>query len=368
LARKFPVPIVSCMGESHLTFERTAMRRLVLAAAIASAVLVPAAGASQQAANSFQGTVVGKDNAHRGLIVALRGGAVRTVAAPRAFARTAIGRRVAIRFSSRQGRLPIAVSVTPRGTASHAVVRGTIVRVGKRQAVLSAGGSALTVGLKAAKRKRALASAQSGPQVGDTVNADVEIDDDGSLAANAITVVATPTAPTAGSDGELEVRGKVKGPLSPTSITVVTGMGVEVTCAIPAGLTLNVQVDAPIELKCDLIGATWTVRKVHGENDHGDSGDGDDDVEVHGTVTALTTTAVPPTITVTPTQGTPVTCTIPTGASLTEVAVNGVVKMECVQSGDTLTLKEIENQADSGQHHDGEHGDGQGGSGDGDDD
>jgi len=353
------------------------MKRLLLLGALAAVVLVPVAAASPAATHTLRGTVVAKDRAHHALVVALPGGKVQTLVAPAAFARTGIGRRVVIRYTGLAGQLPVALGVSLKGHAHHAVVRGTIIRLVKRHAILNAGGSVLNVTLKAPKGQRALASASSGPKVGDTVKVEVDIDDDDSLDATAVVVAAAPAGPTAGSEGEMEVRGKVKDPLSAVSITVTTGTGLDVTCAIPAGVTLNVKVGDPIELKCDLIGspAVWTVRVAHGEDEH--SGSGDDDsskVEVRGTITALpsattlslTAESTPATVAVTPTEGgTPVVCTIPAGISLAQFAVGDIVKMECVMVGTTLTLKEIEKKgSNSGeQSGEGENGDGSGSSG-----
>jgi hypothetical protein len=332
------------------------MRRLLLAAVIAAAVLVPAAAASQSAAHSLRGTVVAKDRAHRALVVALSNGTVRTVAAPGAFSRTAIGRRVDIRFRPVAGNLPLALAVIAHGTSSHALVRGTIVRLVNRNVILSAGGSALTVTLKASKSTRALASAHTGQaEVGDRVKVEVEIDDDGSLDASAVVVAAAPAATTAaGSEGELEVRGKVVSlpTLLAPQLTVLTGNSVTIACDVPAGVTLNVQVGDLIELKCDLIGGHWTVRAAHGEDDQNDESEGPDDhgskVEVRGTLAFsadLLSVIVTP-----PAPGSPVTCTIPKGIVLVpQFQAGDSVKMECVSTGGLApTLKEIEKKGSSG--------------------
>ena len=329
------------------------MKRLLLLGALAAVVTVPAASASPAATHTLRGTVVAKDRAHRALVVAVSGGRVQTLVASAAFGRTDIGRKVVIRYSSLIGQLPVALGVSLKGHARHAVVRGTIVRLVKRHAIINAGGSVLNVTLRAPKGQRALASAKDTPRAGDLVTVEVDIDDDGSLAASAVGVAVAPVGTAAGSEGEMEVRGKVKGPLSAASITVTTGTGFDVTCVIPAGLTLNVKVDDAIELKCDFIAGQWTVRVARGEDDNSDSaGDDEAKVEVRGTITALTLAAGPAaaTVTVTPTEGAAVVCAIPVGISLAQFKVNDVVKMECVKIGDLLTLKEIEiKDGDSGE-------------------
>ncbi len=341
------------------------MKRMLLLGVLATAVLVPVplAAAAPAATHTLRGTVVAKDRADRALVVALPGGTVQTVVAPAAFRRTDIGRRVVIRYTGITGGLPIALGVSLKGHARSTVVRGTLVRVVKRHAILNAGASMLNVTLKAPKGQRALASAKDAPKAGDSVRVEIDIDDDGSLDASAVVVAAALTGPTAGSEGEMEVRGKVKDPLSAGSITVTTGTGFDVTCVIPPNVTLNVKVGAPIELKCDFIGGVWTVRVAHGEGEHsGSSGKDSSKVEVRGTIKELIDTAV----TVTPRQGDPVVCTIPAGVSLAQFAVDDFVKMECVKtSGSTaLTLKEIEKKGSdssagkSGGHdHHGDNGD-----------
>ena len=325
------------------------MKRLLLLGVLAVAVLVPAAAASPAATNTLRGTVVAKDRAHRALVVALPGGKVQTVVAPAAFGRTGIGRKVVIRYAGRAGRLPVALGVSLEGQARRAVVRGTIVRLAKRRTIINAGGSMLNVTLKAPKGQRALASAKSGPKAGDTVKIEVEIDDDGSLDASAVVVTGAPAGVTVGSDGEMEVRGRVT-VLSPLTVETGGTPKISVGCVVPASFKPNVILGDMIELKCDLIGGVWTVRVAHDEDEHSDSGSGDDDsaeVEVRGIITALTDT----TVTVDA-----VSCTIPPSVLAPlklHFAVNDVVEVECVKVGNTLTLKQIEKEGgNSGEHSD----------------
>jgi len=313
-------------------------RRLLRFAAVAAVSLVPAA-AAQGATHTLRGTVVGKDFAHHGLVVALPGGAVQTFVAPSVFGRTGVGRDVVVRYSPVAGRLPLALSVRLGGHATRALVRGTIVRIAGRQAIINAGGSALRVTLKALKGQRTLASATSGPQVGDTVEVEVEIRGNGSLDASGVVVAGAPAGPQAGSDGAMEVRGKVK-TVSDTSITITSGSGVDVTCAIPTGVTLNVKAGDLVELTCDLIGPAWTVRVARGEDGQGGPGGdaGSSRVEAFGPIASLDASQV----TVTPNGERPVSCAIPNGVTLAGMfAQNDVVKIECVTLGTTLTLKRI---------------------------
>lgn len=337
------------------------MKRLLLLGALTAAVLVPIAAPAPPAAQTLGGTVVAKDRAHRALVVARPGGKVQMFVAPAVFNRTGIGRTVVIRYTTLAGRLPVALTVMPRGRAHHALVQGTIVRLAGRRAVINAGGSLLTVTLRAPTKQRTLASAKTGPRMGDSVKVEFEIDDDGSLDDGAVLAKAASATPRAGSAGELEVRGTVT-TLLPSSTTVpgsvtVTAMGQPVVCAIPVGVSLAVKVGDPIELECRLTGnpAAWTVRAADVEDEHGDDDDGrsDDDsseVEVRGTITAtfVQTSAV---VTVTPHGGGPdVGCAIVPG-SLSRFAAGDTVKMECVKVGEILKLKEIE-KANGGDDED----------------
>ncbi|MSO95435.1 MAG: hypothetical protein EXQ81_06530 [Thermoleophilia bacterium] len=292
--------------------------------------------------HTLHGTVVAKDRANRGLVVALPGGNVQTLVAPAAFGRTDIGRRVVIRYTGVAGRLPVALSVSLRGHASRAVVRGTIVRLLKRNAIINAGGSLLRVTLKVPAAKRTLASAKSGPSVGDSVKVEVEIDDDDSLDASAVTVVATPAGPATDSEGEMEVRGTVTAlsPTVPGTITVTTGTGVVVTCVIPPGVTRAVTIGDRIELKCELLAGTWTIRTPKdGSKEHAGKSS---KMEVQGTIAAA---ILPSSTTVSVLRrgslADIVICAIVPG-SLARFALGDDVKMECATIGTTLTLTEIE--------------------------
>ena len=345
------------------------MKRLLLLGVIAAAVLVPAATAAPTTTGTLRGTVVAKDRAHHALVVARPGGRVQMLVAPAAFGRTGIGRTVLIRYSAAAGRLPLALTVSLKGRARTAVVQGTIVRLARRQAIINAGGSLLKVTLKAPKAQRSLAAANSGPGVGDAVKVEVEIEDDGSLDAGQVVATGATAGASAGSDGELEVRGTVS-VLTPASagtpgrVTVLV-RGLPVSCAIPTGVTLDVKVGELIEFECRLTGdpAAWTVRGAESEDEDDDEGGEDSgsgkagpsgsgssaETEVLGTITAafLQTSAV---VTVTPKGGGPdVSCAIVPGA-LSRFAAGDSVKMECLRVGDVLKLKEIEKA-------DGEHGD-----------
>jgi len=175
-------------------------RRLLPLAALAAAVFIPAAVAAPPATHTVRGTVVAKDRAHHALVLALSDGSVQAVVVPGSLARVAPGRKVIVRATTVAGHLATASRITLNGTAHRALVRGTIVRVVNRRAVLNAGGTMLAVTLAPTKSARTTASARSGPKVGDVVKAEVEIDDDGSLDADHVAVVESAAGTGAGDE------------------------------------------------------------------------------------------------------------------------------------------------------------------------
>ena len=256
-------------------------RRLLPLAALAAAVFVPAAVAAPPAAHTVQGTVVAKDRAHHALVLALPGGGVQAVVVPGSLARVALGRKVVLRATTVAGHIATATRITMNGKAHKAVVRGTIVRIAKRHAVLNAGGTILAVTLTPTKRARTMASAPSGPKAGDVVVAEVEIDDDGSLDTDHVVVVASAAGTGVGSAGEMEVRGKVTALVPATAVAgtvTVDAMGLLVSCGIPVGRVMTVEVGTMIELECNAVGnpAVWTVRSAHDENEHATTADDDE--------------------------------------------------------------------------------------------
>jgi len=322
-------------------------RVLLVGAAVALFVAPTALGAGPAStAKTMRGIVVAKDKAHQGLVVASPAGAVRTISAPRAFAKTDVGRRVVVRYRVSGGGLPVAVGVDRGGEAGKALVRGTIIRLRKGHAVLSAGGSALSVSLKLPKRQRQLSASAAGPQAGDEVEIEVEIDDDGSLDATGVTVTSAgaPSAQSA-SEGELEVRGTVTA-FSP-AVVVKTGTGVVVTCVIPAGtVPTGIAVGDLVELKCDLIGGQWTLRKAHGEDDDEQGHDDSHGSEVKGMLTSLDP------LTVKRGSGELVTCRVPTGVSLAGLVVGQVVELKCRTIDGVLTLERLKVEGSGDDHED----------------
>lgn len=301
--------------------------------------------------STMRGIVVAKDTSQQALVVSTQAGTVRMIKAPAAFARTAVGRHVNVRYRLATGGLAVAVGVQRGGEARHALVRGTLIRVRRGHAVVSAGGSALTVFLRTPTRQRALSSSGTGPKAGDDVQVGVKILADGSLGATSVTVVnASAQGAPAASEGELVVRGTVTA-VSP-ALVVKTGTGVVVACSIPAGAApTGVAVGDRVELRCDLIGGQWTLRQAGGEHE---SDDDDDEhasrdsqaLRVQGMLVSLDPLAVKRS------TGEVVTCKVPAGTVLTGLVLGQLVELRCRTIDGVPTLERLKVGGSSDDHED----------------
>jgi hypothetical protein len=300
--------------------------------------------------STMRGIVVAKDKSQQALVVSTQAGMVRVIKAPTAFARTAVGRHVNVRYRPATGGLAVAVGVQRGGEARQALVRGTLIRVRRGHAVVSAGGSALTVSLRTSARQRALSSSGTGPKAGDDVQVGVKILADGSLGATSVTVVsaAAQGAPVA-SEGELVVRGTVTA-VSP-ALVVKTGTGVVVACSIPAGAPpTGVAVGDRVELSCDLIGGQWTLRQAGGEHESDDDDDhasrDSRDLRVHGMLVSLDPLAVKRS------SGEVVTCKVPAGTVLTGLVLGQPVELRCRTIDGVPTLERLKVGGSADDHED----------------
>ncbi len=110
------------------------MKRLVSLVLVVSAVAVVGSASASSATPStttLRGVVVAKDKGHKALVTALASGKVTSIAAPRSFARTPVGARIAVR--ARISPLGASSIVSLKRTAGRTgVVRGTVVRVTPR--------------------------------------------------------------------------------------------------------------------------------------------------------------------------------------------------------------------------------------------
>ncbi len=317
------------------------MKRTLLFLAAASVVLSLPATAS-----AFRGVAVAKDAARHSIVVASKGGLVRTVRAPGRAGAVRLGHRLV--FSARRlsdGTFR-ASSLRAGGHARHAVIRGVVVRNQRRlhRLLISAGGTVFAVRAPA----RGFAS-NRGPRSGDRVEVRVTISGKG-LAASSLEEI--------GHTDGLELEGIFLG-IADGKLRLAVAHRGEVFVTIPAGLqlpTLNPGDEIELVVSVDTAG-TFTLVSVQGDDENDDDHEGIDEddgtVEVNGAITALAADS----ITVTSNHASPVTCAVPAGTDLSGFAVNDKVEMKCALVDGKLTLTRLksEDDEDDGDNNDGDH-------------
>jgi hypothetical protein len=184
------------------------MRRLLIVGLAVAAVAPATAGAG-----GFKGTVVAKLPAKHAVAVAQPNGVVRTAHVSKM---AALGTRVAVAGHS----------VKTVGRASHAHVRGTLVRRTAGAYLVSAGG----VTMRIARGARQTASVGSAPKPGSKVDATVGITSSG-LVAEKMSISSADTE-------EVEVEGTVSA-VSSTSLSVLADDGTTTTFTVPAGFDVS---------------------------------------------------------------------------------------------------------------------------------
>jgi hypothetical protein len=309
------------------------MKRLLLFAAAASAVLaLPATAAA------FSGVVVAKDPARHALVIASRGGVVRTVRAPGHVRAVRAGERLVISARRLSDGTFKAGSLRPAGHVRRAVLRGTVVRHRLSHYLLSTGGSVIAIrganrhhragdrvlvrvrigrnGLTATsfkdlghanslelegifldvkgnqlrlaveRRGEVFVTVPSGFQLpplrpGDEIELDVSVD----ATTGAFTLLSIRTDDEEdGEHGRVEVRGTITN-LSDTSITVSPGRdddddghGSPVTCAVTdKSLLSGFQMHDKVEMRCAMVNGKLTLVRLKKEDDEDDDGGGDGD-------------------------------------------------------------------------------------------
>jgi hypothetical protein len=296
-------------------------------------------------ASAFGGVAVAKDAARHSVVVASKGGVVRTVRAPGKLGSIRLGHGVtysARRLSDGTFR---ATRIRSTGVVRRAVLRGVVVRNQQRlhRVLLSAGGTVLSV----RSRARGFASSH-GPRAGDRVEVRVRISA-GGLSATSMTTV--------GHSGTLELEGIFLSATTDTLRLAVEHRG-EVFVAIPAGFQLpQLQPGDEIEaiVTVDAAGAFTLVSVQSDDQNDGDhEGIGEDhgQVEVTGVITQLGGG----TIQVQSHDASPVTCAVPAGTDLSGFKVTDRVEMRCAMVGSTLTLTRLkqDDEDDDDGGHDGD--------------
>lgn len=315
------------------------MKRTLLFLAAASVVLsLPATAAA------FRGVAVAKDAARHSVVVASKGGLVRTVRAPGRAGSVRLGHRLV--FSARRlsdGTFR-ASSVRATGNARHAVIRGVVVRNQRRlhRLLISAGGTVLAVRAPA----RGFAS-NRGPRTGDRVEVRVTISEKG-LSAGSLEEI--------GHTDGLELEGIFLG-IADGKLRLAVAHRGEVLVTVPAGFqlpTLSPGDEIQLVVSVDAAGA-FTLVSVENddENDNDDEGIDEDNgkVEVKGAITALAADSI------TVQAGheghaSPVTCTVPAGTDLSAFKVGDKVEMKCTLVDGKLTLSRLKNEGDDDDDED----------------
>jgi hypothetical protein len=300
------------------------MKRLLLFSAAASVVLaLPATAAA------FSGVVVAKDQARHALVIASRGGVVRTVRAPGHLGAVRTGERLV--FSARRlsdGTFK-AGSLRPAGRAHRAVLRGTVVRHRLSHYLLSTGGS--VIGMRASARSH---------RPGDRVQVRVRIGRNGLTATSFKDL---------GHANSLELEGIFLG-LNGDQLRLAVEHRGEVFVTVPGGFQLpELKPGDEIELDVSVDATTGAFTLLSIRTD--DENDGEHGkVEVSGMITNLTDTS----ITVSPRgeedddegDGSPVTCAVTDKSLLSGFQMNDKVEMRCAEVNGTLTLVRLKKEDD----------------------
>jgi hypothetical protein len=241
------------------------MKKLLFLAALAATAISAPATAN---AASFKGIVVAKQNSRHALVVASRGGVVRTVRARTLRARP--GSRVSVSARRLGDGTFRAARVAAHGRVHHVRIRAVVVRRLRGGLLVSAGHSMLR--LRTARRTAA-AGGGSNPKPGDVIETTVTIQNDGELDEDDMDEV--------GHENVVEVEGKVVS-FDATTIVIQPEEGGPITITIPNGFTLPTSLKAgdKVEAKASVNGTTLTLVKLKSEDDEDDNNDddnGDDD-------------------------------------------------------------------------------------------
>ena len=313
------------------------MKRLLFLPALAAALLAAPATAS-----AFSGVVVAKDPTRHTVVVASRGGVVRTVRAQQRVKALRTGQRLAISARRLSDGTFAARAVRVTGRAGRAVLRGVVVRQRASRYLLSSGGSVISV--RAGTRSFSTARDRR-HRAGDIVVAAVRVTRAGLTASSIRTV---------GHANGLELEGIFLGVTGNQLRLAVEHRG-EVFVTVPAGFQLpelNPGDEIELVVSVDANGAfTLVAIQPDDENNDDDQGINEEHgrVEVKGQVTDLGGGLV----TVQARGSSPVTCAVPNGVSLSGFRVGDRVEMRCALANSKLTLTRLRHEDDDDDGHGG---------------
>jgi hypothetical protein len=315
------------------------MKRTLVLLTLSAALLAAPSLASAATATAWKGVVVAKDVKRGTVVTASANGTVRTARSAKTGA-LKIGQRLDVRGVALADGTFKTLSVKIAGHAKTTRLKAVVVRNQKaqKQLLVSAGGS--TFALNRGKTRALATTSQREPEPGDRINATV------SVVAGAAQAVSVSTV---GRLGVLEVEG-ILTKIAADSIELVVAKAGFVTLALPAGFALPAGIQAFDEVKVHVAVGTdgkLSLLAIQGDDADDQDDDGVDfnddagELEVKGTISALSATS----ITVTPgATASPVTCALET--PLTGFAVNEFVELKCVasRSTGTLVLKKIKHE------------------------
>jgi hypothetical protein len=306
------------------------MKRILFLPALVAAVLAVPATAS-----AFSGVVVAKNPTRHTVVVASRGGVVRTVRAPHRVRALRAGQRLVVSARRLSDGTFAARAIKVTGRAGRAVLRGIIVRQRGSSYLLSSGGSVISV--RAGSRGFSMASDRR-HRAGDIVVATVRVTGKG-LTASSIR--------TLGHSDGLELEGIFLGVTGNQLRLAVEHRG-EVFVTVPDGFQLpelNPGDEIELVVSVDAAGAfTLVAIQADDENDEDNEGINEENgrVEVKGQITGM----MDGNITVQSRGGSPVTCAVPYGTSLSGFKVGDRVEMRCALVNAKLTLTRLKHEDD----------------------
>lgn len=316
------------------------MKRLILPLALLATVLaLPATAAA------FSGVVVAKSSARHAVVVASRGGAVRTVRAPARFRSLHVGQRLSYTARRLSDGTFKARTIRAGARARHAYIRGAVVRQRGSGLLLSTGGSLVSVRI-AASRHAMVTTARHRP--GDVVGGTVRIDG---------RMLTARSFRTVGHTNMLELEGIFLG-VSGNQLRLAVEHRGEVLVTVPDGFQLPPLTPGDeIELIVSVDGAgAFTLVSVQADDENDDDGQGIGDdhgrIEVKGAITGIGDGS----ITVQPHGASAVTCLVPDGFGIAGFGVGDNVEMKCALVNDQLTLTELEHEDSGDDGGDGGHG------------
>jgi hypothetical protein len=307
------------------------MKRILLVFALVAAVLAVPATAS-----AFSGVVVAKSPARHALVVASRGGIVRTVRAPKRFGSVRVGQRLVFSASRLSDGTFKAGTLRFGGNVRRAPLRGVVVRHRASNYLLSAGGSMIAV--TASSRGFSMVS-RRGHRAGDIVLGTVRIGRHG-LSVHSFHKV--------GHANSLELEGIFLGVTESGQLRLAVKHRGEVFVTVPEGFQLpQLAPGDEIELIVSVDGeGAFTLVSVQQDDEDDNDGEGIDEdrgkIEVKGTITDLTDSS----ITVQSRKASPVTCAIPDGADLSHFKPTDRVEMKCRVVDGKLTLVKLKREDD----------------------